>query len=330
MLAEASKTNPGNNFNRKFPGSAQFVVDSYEVAGPFTKGGWDFMKNALKNADKYFAGERWVLGDYSSAQVDRAKLEAELRTRYYGDFIRQWRTYLKAANVVKYASLKDAAVKLNMLSGNQSPLLALFWLCTQNTAVDDPAVATAFQPVHTVVPASALDRYIAPPNQNYMNALVSLQASLDQVAAAPGAPNDAAASQTLSQATAARVTTRQVAQAFRIDTEAHVETTVQKLMEDPITYAEALLRTLGPAELNAKGKARLRAVPLASGQIPIQPRVKRAGDASGVQRRLPQARWHAVGALRPHPSKAPAQAGQPVRGAAGRGFESQPLVRGVL
>jgi type VI secretion system protein ImpL len=46
-----------------------------------------------------------------------------------------------------------------------------------------------------------------------------------------------------------------VAQAFRIDTEAHVETTVQKLMEDPITYAEALLRTLGPAELNAKGKA---------------------------------------------------------------------------
>lgn len=255
MLAEAAKTNPPVHFNRKFPGSAQFVVDNYEVAGAFTKGGWDFMKNALKNADKYFAGERWVLGDYSAAQVDRAKLEAELRKRYYADFIGRWRAYLKAASVARYASLKDAAVKLNALSGNQSPLLALFWLCTQNTAVDDPAVATAFQPVHTVVPPAAVDRYIAPPNQNYMNALVGLQASIDQVAAAPGGPNDAAAAQTLSQATAARVTTRQVAQAFRIDTEAHVETTVQKLMEDPITYAEALLRTLGPAELNAKGRA---------------------------------------------------------------------------
>jgi len=29
----------------------------------------------------------------------------------------------------------------------------------------------------------------------------------------------------------------------------------QKLMEDPITYVEGLLRTLGPAELNGKGKS---------------------------------------------------------------------------
>jgi type VI secretion system protein ImpL len=46
-----------------------------------------------------------------------------------------------------------------------------------------------------------------------------------------------------------------VAQAFPPDPEAKVDSTVQKLMEDPITYVEALLRTLGPAELNGKGKA---------------------------------------------------------------------------
>jgi type VI secretion system protein ImpL len=66
--------------------------------------------------------------------------------------------------------------------------------------------------------------------------------------------NDAAAAQTLSDATAAKVAARQVAQAFRIDPDAHVEAMVQKLMEDPITNVEALLRNLGPAELNGKGK----------------------------------------------------------------------------
>ena len=254
MLAEAGKSNPAINFNKKFPGSSAFVVANYDVAGPFTKGGWDFMKNALKNAEKYFAGERWVLGDQASATVDRGKLEAELRARYYSDFVNQWRKYFKAAGVVKYASIKDAAEKLNTLSGNQTPLLALFWLASQNTNVDEPAVLAALQPVHTVAPPASVDRYIAPPNQNYMNALMALQASIEQVAAQPGPPNEAAAGQTLTQASAAKLTTRQMAQAFRIDPEAHLEATVQGLLEQPITYVESLLRTLGPAELNGKGK----------------------------------------------------------------------------
>jgi type VI protein secretion system component VasK len=104
------------------------------------------------------------------------------------------------------------------------------------------------------VPPPCSERYIAPPNQNYMGALVTLQTSIENVAG-QGQPNDAAAAQTLSNATQAKVTTRQMAQAFRLDSEGHIEAGVQKLLEDPIVYAEALLRTLGPAELNGKGKA---------------------------------------------------------------------------
>ncbi len=254
MLAEAGKTNPPVNFNKRFPGSAAVVVGNYDVAGAFTKGGWEFMKTALANAEKYFAGERWVLGDQAPASIDRAQLEAELRSRYHADFINQWRNYFKAARVVRYGGLKDAASKLNVLSGNQTPLLALFWLASQNTNVDDEKVLAALQPVHAVVPPASVDRYIAEPNQGYMNALIALQSSLEQMAAQP-APNEAAAGQTLSQAAAAKMTTRQMAQAFRIDPDAHLEGTVQALLEQPITYAEALLRTLGPAELNAKGRA---------------------------------------------------------------------------
>lgn len=253
MLTDAAKTSQPINFNRKFPGSAEVVIDARDVAGPFTKPGYDFMKNAMKNPDRYFSGEQWVLGDQGATNIDRSKLAQQLQDRYQADFIGQWRAYLKAATVVKYANVKDAAQKLNLLSGNQSPLLALFWLASQNTAVDDPQVVNAFQPVQAVVPPTSVDRYIAVPNQTYMNALVKLQTSLEGIANQPEV-TDAAANATLSDATAARVTTRQLAQTFRLDPEGHVEGLTQKLLEDPITNVEALLRTLGPAELNAKGK----------------------------------------------------------------------------
>jgi type VI secretion system protein ImpL len=253
MLADAGKNNLPVNFNKRFPGSAETVIDNQEVLGPFTKGGWDFMKTSLKNPEKYFSGEQWVLGDEATVNIDRSKLGQQLADRYHSDFVNAWRAYLKAASVVRFASIADASKKLNTLSGNQSPLLALFWLCSQNTAVDSPEVAANFQPVQAVVPPSSVDRYIAAPNQGYMNALVALQTSLESIAGQPQ-PSDAAAAQTLTNATAARVTTRQLAQVFRLDPVAHVETTVQKLMEDPITYVEGLLRSMGPAELNAKGK----------------------------------------------------------------------------
>ena len=272
MLAEAGKANPPVNFNKKFPGSADYVLDNKDVAGAFTKGGFDFMKGALKNADKYFSGEEWVLGPQgAAANIDRAKLEQQIRDRYVNDFIAQWRAYIKAATVVKYAGLKDAATKLNTLSGNQSPLLALFWLASQNTAVDDPKITAAFQPIQTVVPPSSVDRYIAPPNQNYMNALVTLQTSLDGLASSPNPPTEAAAAPTLQQASAARLTTRQVAQAFRIDHEAHVETTVEKLLADPITYVEGLLRSVGPAELNAAGKGLCSEFRAVTAKYPFNP-----------------------------------------------------------
>ena len=252
MLAEAGK-NPPINFNRQFPGSAAVVIETHEVPGAFSKAGYTVMKDALQHPDRFYKGEQWVLGDQGATSITAAQLD-QLRAQYSADFVKQWRAYMKGASVVRYTGLKDASQKLTQLSGNQSPLLELMALASQNTAVDDPNVAQVFQPVQSVVPPTSTDRYIAPPNQNYMNALVTLQTSLEQIADQPGAPNDAAAAGTLSNAQQAIVNTRQMAQAFRIDPDTHIETTTQKLLEDPITYAQGLLRTLGPAELNGKGR----------------------------------------------------------------------------
>jgi len=252
MLSEAGKGNPPINFNRQFAGSAKVVVEAYIVPGAFSKGGWGYMKDAMGHVDRYVSGERWVLGDYASVNFDQAKLTQDIKALYYADFMQQWRTYIKSASVARYASLKDAAEKLTQLSGNQSPLLELFSLASTNTDVDDAVVKGVFQPVQTVVPSGSTDKFIAPPNQNYMNALIALQTAVQGVADTPGQPSDTAAATVLTAATQAKTTTRQMAQAFNIDKDGHVEGTTQKLLEDPITSIEPLVRSLGPAELNAK------------------------------------------------------------------------------
>jgi type VI secretion system protein ImpL len=255
MLAEASRQNPGMNFNQKFPGSAQAVINTKEIPGAFTKGGWEFMQKSIPNADRFFAGEQWVLGSQAGPGVDRAQMETQLRDRYTADFIANWRGFLQATSVLRYGNLKDASTKLTLLSGNQSPLLAAFWVVSQNTAVASEQVKNAFQPVQAVVSPESKDRYIGPPNNGYMNALVSLQAAVEQASGGTSGPNDPLLSQITSQATNAKITTRQMAQAFRIDPEGKVEVVTQKLLEDPILNVEALVRGMGPGELNAKGAA---------------------------------------------------------------------------
>ena len=86
MLAEANKSNPSVNFNRKFPGSAEVVINDRDVAGAYTKAGWTFMQNAIKNAESFFKREEWVLGPQAKTGGDRAKLEQDLRARYLRRF----------------------------------------------------------------------------------------------------------------------------------------------------------------------------------------------------------------------------------------------------
>jgi type VI secretion system protein ImpL len=253
MLAEAAKKNPAIQFNRKVPGSAQFVVDAYEVPGAFTKGGAVFMLDAFKTVDKYLKGESWVVGE-DAGQVDKAKLVAELQGRYSNDYIAQWKRFLQSASVVRYAGVKDAAAKLAALSGNQSPLLALFSIASQNTGIPLPDVAKTFQPVQSVTPPAVTDKLIGPTNEPYVSALRALQSSLDQTANAQGPAAEAAAGQAATNATTAKAAALQIASNFTID-EPGVHTLVQTLMESPITYAEPMLRNFGSAEINVRSRA---------------------------------------------------------------------------
>jgi type VI secretion system protein ImpL len=255
MLAEALSGIPAVDFARKFPDAGIVLQDPYVVPGAFTKDGWATMQRALKDVDRLFKGEAWVVGEQAPAPRDRAKVLDQVRTLYTKDYISHWRKFLAAASVARFSSIQDGARKLAPLGSNQSPLLAMFSLVSRNTLLDSLPVAPAFQPVHAVTPAADTAKYIGPSNEGYVNALVALQSSLEQVSKRTPEGGDAAVGQALSDAAQARLATKQLANKFQLDDAGKVHIIVQNLLEAPIRDAETSLQTFGPAQLNGKGRA---------------------------------------------------------------------------
>jgi type VI secretion system protein ImpL len=254
LLAAVSAKVPSIDFVRKYPNAAGIVRDPFVVQGPYTKDGWTAVHAALKDVDRYFKGETWVVGEEAPVTADRDKVVARLRAQYVKDYIAQWRQFLASAAVERIGGVQDGARKLEPIVSNQSPLLAMFSLVSRNTAVDTQLIAPQFQPVQVVTPPGDTAKYIGPSNEAYVNALGALQSSLDQIAKAPPDGSDAAVGQAQSDATQALTAAKQLANKFRIDEVGKVHLIVQRLMESPIQDVQSALQTVGPAQLNAKGR----------------------------------------------------------------------------
>jgi type VI secretion system protein ImpL len=249
MLADANKS-PSLNFNQKFQGSVRTVVNNLDVSGAFTKAGWPVMQDAIKHADKYFSGEQWVLGDQSTNVGDLAKVEDDLRMHYSSDYTDQWRVYLMKSKVVAYNDIPDAVKKLGETAGPASPLLQMFCMASQNVGVDpDMVKSLTFKALLTVEPSTCGDSLSGGANQDYMNHLLALQVSLGQISNPDvNDPKVTAASDSEASATLAA---KQLAQGFGVNP---LAPTVEKLIEDPITNVEQLLKGAGAEALNKGGR----------------------------------------------------------------------------
>jgi type VI secretion system protein ImpL len=256
MLAAAGRTAPAIDFNRLFPGSAATVVETHVVPGAFTRPGFAYMQNATQHPDRYFTGETWVLGDQAPLSIKTQSLSQQLQTRYLSDFAGQWLMYLRSGSVVRYHGLQDAGQKLQSLSAPNSALLALIYTASHNTAVANSSVAYEFQPTQALVPPDLTNRLIAPGNTTYINSLVGLQGAVSQLTQDATAANNPAATQpVITAAVNAHGAVSQTAQAFNIDSSAHVEQLVVKLMQEPITSVEESLRGAAPEQINLAGRA---------------------------------------------------------------------------
>lgn len=256
MLLAANKVAPSIDFNRAYPGSSSTVVAPHVVPGAFTREGFTFMQDAILHPDRYFSGEAWVLGDQAPASLDRANLTQQLASRYLTDYQSEWRTFLKQAAVVRYRGLPDAGQKLQILSSPSSPLLALFFTASHNTAVANPLIAKEFQSTQALVPPDSANKLMSASNTGYINSLVALQGAVSQVAQDPtAASNPAAVQPIIGAAVSAHGAVSQAAQAFEIDPQAHIEQTTIALMQAPINSVEEAVRGQRPEQANGGGKS---------------------------------------------------------------------------
>ena len=255
MLAEAGRNSQPVMFNVLVPGSQIVVIETHTVPAAFTAPAWASVQTGLRDLDRLFERESWVVGDQTVQAADRAQLARALRDRYTNDYIQQWQQYLSSASVTRFGGLADAASKLGRLSGNESPLLRLFSIAASHTSIDSTsAIARAFQPVHAVTPSNQPDVLINEKNRPYVDALVALQSQLDQAAQAPPSGRSGALSGAAGSAQQGKLAVRQIAAEFSITPEAAVVgNAIQRLMVQPLNAAEAVIGALPRADVNGRG-----------------------------------------------------------------------------
>ncbi len=271
MLTDADKQSPLIDFNRQYPGSATYVVDGHLVRGAFSKAGFGFMQDAIQHPEKYAAGETWVLGNQAGQSLNTAAISRDLAGQYTADYLKEWRAFLTSARVVSCGSLKEAPGRLNALAGPASPLLALFFTVSHNTAVADPQIKSVFQPTQALVDPNATDRLIGPGSAPYVTALAALAGAVDLVAQNPqGALDPAAFGPVSQQVVMANGAVQQASQAFNVDAQAHTEATVVSLLKAPIDCVGKLAPSPGgPA--NGGGAKICSAIAPLLGKYPFTP-----------------------------------------------------------
>jgi type VI secretion system protein ImpL len=245
------------SFSDQFPDSAGVIVSSYKVKGAFTRSGFLAVQDALKNPGN-LEGEEWVLGKNDAKDMDPGVLRQKLTDRYNQDFVKEWNTVLRTSSVAGYGSNADADKKLEKLTGPTSPLLELLYFISHNTDPAPDDVKLPFAAVKTVEPAGPPDKlpekYILPPNKDYVDALVKLQSDIHALAQNPGAPDPAQLTQAANSADGASQAAKKTVDSGPVDQQFKNQEEVGRLLQEPIKSVEALLKR-GPLDI-ASGSAK--------------------------------------------------------------------------
>jgi hypothetical protein len=220
LLEDATGHASELSFNARFPGSEQVLAEPFEVPGEFTKAGWEYVQAVAAHPERYVAADSWVL-DGNAPAGDRTRLAEELNSRYRADFVRAWRQYLQSAALARFTDAREAARKLKLLAGAESPLGEWLSLAAQNTGVDASAAAI-FQPVVAAQVAG----------QRYREMLAPLSVAVEGASSGNAGSTGEYAAQALAGV-------KKIEATFRADPEGHVDTVVSRMLEQPIVEARA-------------------------------------------------------------------------------------------
>jgi type VI secretion system protein ImpL len=242
LLSKASQKDV--SFNDQFPDSVGVIVSNHKVRGAFTRSGFQFVQDYLKNPALYMSGEEWVLGRDDTNATDPGVVQQTLTARYDQDFVNEWNTVLKTSSVTSYSGFPDADMKLAKITDTKSPLMELFYFVSHNVDLAPADVKAPFAPVQAVEPPGPADKppdvLITKTTQEYVKALGALNAAIHSLAQSPGAPDPALLAQASSAQTAASSAVTTVITSIPVDNSQPVgnEKQVRRLLEEPITALE--------------------------------------------------------------------------------------------
>ena len=239
LLARASQNNQDASFNEAYPDSLGVIASTHKVKGAFTRGGYQFVEDALKNPSLYMGGEEWVLGRSVAQGLDPTVVRQKLTERYHQDFVNEWNTVLKTSMVPPYSGFPEADRKLGKITDTKSPLMELFYFVSHNVDLAPAEVKAPFAPVQAVEPPGTdkpPDVLITPKTQDYVKALGGLQAAVHAVAQSPGSPDPTLTGQVGTAQSSAFAAVTGVITAIPVDNSQAVgnEKQVRRLLEEPI------------------------------------------------------------------------------------------------
>jgi type VI secretion system protein ImpL len=259
MIDDVAQQGPPIRFND----ATGAVVDPREVSHAFSRAGYVRMQSAITKAPDYVNREPWVLGEGQVVNnAPPAEIIAQLRERYQNDFIAQWNRFLDAGAVVRYRDFRDASARLASTAAPGSPLLQLFCLIATNTDVDNPGIKKAFESIQGLTaPGACVTAPIGPNNQEYMQQLAALKVGVDRIVDSPN--RDA---ERLGEAATAKTTAMTTAQKLNLPAKA------SQLLQDPIVYAESMMKGVPVASINGKGAAFCQGISAVLSRYPFNPR----------------------------------------------------------
>ncbi len=282
MLSQANSQFASVQLNRDFPGSANYVVNAFEVPGAFTSGGWDFVLQSLESAADLFDRDSYVVGpDYFSG-LDPDQMTTSLRAQYQREYIQTWVTFLSSATIPN-PGMTRAENALRELASPRSPLLQMFHVASTNTGVltDSAIVAPSFQPLHVVSPPELTERLYGDGSQGYMTDFGQLAGAMGQLAGNPGSCSAQEAATTAAQAASGKIDALQ--SSFNISPDAAVEvgSSVEQLLRAPIRFAQSAIDRGDAAAMEGRGQRFCRGVGAVLQQFPFQIQGQDA-DLTGV------------------------------------------------
>ncbi|HTT23232.1 MAG TPA: ImcF-related family protein [Candidatus Sulfotelmatobacter sp.] len=254
LLGRASQNNRDVSFNEEYPESVGVIVSTHKVKGAFTRGGYQFAQDALKNPSLYMGGEEWVLGKSVAQGLDPAVVRQKLTERYHQDFVNEWNAVLKTSSVPPYSGFPDADRKLMKITDTKSPLMLLFYFVSHNVDPAPAEIKSPFAPVQAIEPPGPPDKppdvLITSKMQDYMKALGTLDASIHALAQSPGAPDPTLMAQAAGAQTSASSAVTAVISGIPVDNSQPVgnEKEIRRLLEQPITALDAAVKA-GPAKV---------------------------------------------------------------------------------